>query len=311
MSPTPRVAVLTLNWNAAAQTARWLESLATVAYPRDRLCAIIRDNASTDDSVERLRALMEQRSADLPPTMLVRGVDHPGVTAAFNEILARLPGDVDYVFRVDNDVRLSPEALPELVRTLQADTGIGVAAPKLLRTAPRDGIDGGAIFVNWWGGPNRISTPDAVTTCDVVLGAVMAFPLRVLNRLSHWFRPDFYLFAEEPDVCARVRGLGLRTVYVPTAVAYHETGSGTGRHPWLSAYLHARNHVRLHAEYGPRAAYVPYLVRTAAAVAWRALSRGEGGEIRGLIDGLLSRAVPRSLWDREIARAQRKRRDST
>jgi GT2 family glycosyltransferase len=49
----PKVCISVLNWNSAGRTIRCLDALMLLDYPNYRI--IVVDNASTDDSVHRIR----------------------------------------------------------------------------------------------------------------------------------------------------------------------------------------------------------------------------------------------------------------
>ena len=51
----PYVALVVLNWNNAGDTLRCLASLEALTYPNYGLLVV--DNGSTDDSVQRIRAV--------------------------------------------------------------------------------------------------------------------------------------------------------------------------------------------------------------------------------------------------------------
>jgi GT2 family glycosyltransferase len=306
----PLVAILCVNWNAGGRTVRWLENLRSIDYPRERLKVYIRDNHSADDSVDRIRRAIGALQQELPPTFFYAATSHPGVTAAFNDLLSYVDPECEVVIRVDNDVELAPDSVMRLIEVMLSDERHGVAGPRVMYAAERTKLNSGAVYINWWGGPNVLVDSQGTVECDVVLGCVMAFRRQLLDRLEHWFRPDLFFFGEEPESCFRARAAGYATVYVPDAVVYHDTKVGSGRHAALSAYLNIRNHVRFHAEAGPAAAYPVYACRTLAGVLWRAVKRRDMAEVRGFIDGILARPIAPSLWERSVNEAQRGRADA-
>lgn len=296
----PKLALLSLNWNAGPRTVRWIESLGRLAYPLDRIEILIRDNASTDDSADLIADAIRHGGAP-PHITFVRATTHPGVTSALNELLEMVSPDCEIVLRVDNDVELAPDCLDALVEALQANPRAGIAGPRVMYASDQTRLNSGAVYLSWSGAPNRIVDSPSQVECDVILGCVMAFRRELLRRLDYWLRGDFFFFAEEPDVCFRSLRAGFSTLYVPQAVAFHDTKIASNKHPWLSAYLNIRNHIRVHAEYGPRAQYAWYLTRLLAGVVKRSLARGDGAELRGYIAGVLGRPVTQALWQRGIS----------
>lgn len=161
----PRVYVLLLNWNGWRDTLECLDSLFRMHYPHFRV--VVCDNASSDESVERIAAWADgllaapagaspARSAEevakpLPYALLDRaeaergggGEDAPlvlvqngsnGGFAAGNNVGLRyaLARGADYVWLLNNDTVVAPDTLGELVAAAEADPGAGMVGAKLL-----------------------------------------------------------------------------------------------------------------------------------------------------------------------------------
>lgn len=161
--PEPRVAILVLNWNGWKDTLECLDSLFRLEY--DDFVVVLCDNASTDDSVERIRHWSRNPQAaqvtppgrhgqstgrplpdSVPMVELTRsqaeaGEIRPGearlVLVHNGENLGFAQGnnvglrylltqpDVDFVWILNNDVVVDPRSLRELVLCARGQPGIG------------------------------------------------------------------------------------------------------------------------------------------------------------------------------------------
>lgn len=161
------VAIVLLNWNCWPFTLTCLESLFRLNYPN--FSVIVCDNASTDDSMSRLRAWAAGRQSAPPPsaTELHPLVDPPVMKPvalreldreeAASRAFPRVPltliqtganlgfaggcnvgmrhalqQDADYVWILNNDTVATPDSLLHLVAALQSDPEIGIVGSTLL-----------------------------------------------------------------------------------------------------------------------------------------------------------------------------------
>jgi GT2 family glycosyltransferase len=167
--PRPRVAVLLLNWNGWRDTVECLETVFRLQY--ENFIVVVCDNASTDDSVERLRdwaseqptgivgafpqlasadhpiqrpvALIEltrkqaESGAPIPASarlVLVHNGDNLGFAAGNNVglILLLAQADVEFAWILNNDVVVDPHSLTLLVDCARSDPRVGAVGATIL-----------------------------------------------------------------------------------------------------------------------------------------------------------------------------------
>ncbi|MBF0335632.1 MAG: glycosyltransferase, partial [Alphaproteobacteria bacterium] len=184
----PRLLVVMLNWNASAMTLGGLDDLLGWEYPLDRVTLLVHDNASKDGDweavAERVAALDGRRGLR---AVFRRFAAHPGVTASFNAALAEA-ASADYVVRLDNDVRLDPQAAGRLVAFMEANPTAGVCAPLLRVGGPEGPPLSGPVRFDPARGSICLPVTGAVpVACDLVDGAVMLARRVALDGLGHWF----------------------------------------------------------------------------------------------------------------------------
>jgi GT2 family glycosyltransferase len=210
---------------------------------------IIVDNDSPEESLDVV--------ADLE-VETVRAPRNGGFSYGCNYGAAR--GQAPYVLFLNPDARIDEESLQALRRTLDADPGAAIAAPRIL-----DGD--GTVLPTRRRFPGPLSTaaqalflqrllpraawtdelvrdPAAYTSggeADWVSGACMLVRRSALEAVGGWDE-GFFLYCEDTDLCKRMADAGLRTVFEPAAQAWHEEGSSAPRSALLA--VHARSRVR-------------------------------------------------------------------
>jgi GT2 family glycosyltransferase len=218
------------------------------------------DNASPDGSLEVVD--------DLPVTRVQRR-SNGGFAVACNEGW-RL-GGAPYVLFLNPDARIDGVSLRRLVGVLEDESEAGIAGP-LIRdpeghTSPSQRrftrlrhLVAYALFLHRLL-PGRAWVDDVVrapaayagpASPEWLSGACLLVRRELLERLGG-FDERFFLYAEDADLCRRVRGLGFDVRFEPTAEAVHEGGASAARSATLpllarSRAAYAAKHLgRLHA----------------------------------------------------------------
>lgn len=286
----PLVYCLTLNWRRPAETVACLGSLAAQSYANLRLLVV--DNGSGDGSVEVIRAAC-------PAAEMIASATNLGFAGGANLGLRHaLEQGADLVFLVNNDTRVAPDTLSELVRRL--DDSVGILAPLIYYAQPPDLV---------WSAGGRVHPWTLETVGDVrgqrdrgqwrtpmerdfVTGCAMLLTRRLLETVG-LFDERFFLYYEDSDLCRRARLAGWRILVVPTAKVWHSVArSSGGSDSPDERYWMARSSVtffRKHARGAQWLAIAPWRAASAIRTSLRLLSAGNRAACaaywRGLRDG--------------------------
>lgn len=229
----PLVYIVLLNWNGWRDTDACLGSLSKLTYPNARVVVV--DNASTDGSESELR----RRHPEL--TLLQSGANLG--FAGGNNVGLRyaLEHGAEYVWLLNNDTLVEPDALTHLVARSQRGAGglpVGLCGSTLLYEGQRDTVQalGGARYNRWLGTVAHIgqhqprSQPvDAAAVeaqLDYLIGASMLASRPFLETVG-LMQEDYFLYFEELDWAVRARGR-FALAYAPESVVYHKEGSSIG-----------------------------------------------------------------------------------
>lgn len=269
----PAVFIVVLNWNGWRDTDACLESLKGLDYPNYRVVVV--DNASADGSEARLRALH-------PDVTLLQSGANLGFAGGNNVGLRyALQNGVDYVWLLNNDTLIEPDALTYLVKKMQRDPGLGLCGSTLVYEGQRGTVQalGGARYNRWLGSVRHIGQhqPRAQAVdegtvedqLDYLIGASMLASRTFLETVG-LLQEDYFLYFEELDWAARARGT-FRLGYAAKSIVYHKEGSsigGTDRAKTTKSYtadLYAlKNRVRFTRRFYPYALPTVYLGLTVA-----------------------------------------------
>lgn len=203
---------------------------------------IVVDNASSDGTVEIVRALLP---AD-PRLALVANPDNPGFGSACNQGAAR--SELPWLALVNPDCLLEPGDLQRMRRHAQACPENGLMGALLVdqqgRRDPASHRHDASLERLLAGRGQRGSlwiTPDpalALQPVDAVSGALMLVPLALFRQVGG-FDEGYRLHAEDLDLCRRVRQAG-RGVHVANDVqVLHLRGvSSRSRPVWVEWHKH-------------------------------------------------------------------------
>lgn len=231
------VSVCIVNWNCKDILRDCLHSL--LRQPQGvRLETIVVDNASTDGAAE-----MVER--EFPEVLLVRNRDNHGFARANNQAARLARGR--YLFFLNNDTRVSPLALRQLVDYADSHPEAGIIGPRLCngegklqysyRRRPTVAtLLHRTTFFRWTGLFRRIyhhsrrqeAQCNEPRNVDVLMGAAMLLPRDVFFDCGAW--DEGYTFGgEDMDLCTRVSRRHA-VVYLPIVEITHLGRMSTRQH---------------------------------------------------------------------------------
>jgi GT2 family glycosyltransferase len=244
--PIGPVTVAITNWNGAAFLDDCLD--AALALRGEVREVVVVDNASTDDSVARIR----RRE---PRVRLVELARNEGPCPARNRGLAEAA--TRWVLQLDSDVILPPDVL-ERLGPEAAGERVAVVQPRAVLASDPTVVhyDGGSMhYVGMMCLDRLLVRADGPAGPPEDVDAVISMCL-LLDRQAVLgagaYDPAFFILFEDHDLSYRLRARGFRLRRVPGAAVLHREGTaglsfrpGAPAYPERRAYLHARNRTYL------------------------------------------------------------------
>ena len=236
----PEVSVVIVSYRCAGHLGRCLESLRRNADTVD-LEVIVVDNASSDGTAEVARAH--------PHVQVIEQASNEGFSRAANLGMARARGRAVLVLNPDTVV--GDDVLRACVHALWADERIGVISPRIIdgegnldprchRSFPTawsalcfaTGLDRVLPWRSAQAYTMRYLPDDHEADVDAISGAFMLMRADALHQVGG-FDQQFFMYAEDIDLCMRFRAAGWRVVYWPGAKVTHVGGGSNerGRRP--------------------------------------------------------------------------------
>ena len=243
-----KTSIVILNWNGKHFLEKFLPSVVEFSSLPDTEI-VIADNASTDDSIQFLKANYSALK------IIVLNKNY-GFAEGYNKALSQL--DSEYFVLLNSDVEVTEGWIQPMIEMMDADKQIAASMPKLRwfdnkQSFEYAGAAGG--FIDKYGYPfcrGRIfSTTEIdkdqynnITDIFWATGACM-FVRAEYYKQSGGLDADFFAHMEEIDLCWRLKGMGYRIVYNPHSVVYHVGGGTLPKENPFKTYLNFRNNLYL------------------------------------------------------------------
>lgn len=220
---TPKVSIVTVNWNQFEDTCACLDSL--IAQTGVMTDLIVVDNGSTDGSEARLRE-------KYPQATIICSEENIGFARGFNlGIRVALNHDTDSIMIVNNDTLAEEDMIKELLGEMD-DENVGVTSPLILYYSDPTRV---------WSSGGEINTlvlmpidahhRDEVLTEPVFrtfLSGCCLLMKKALIETVGLFDEQFFLYFEDLDYCLRIMRSGWRMKIVPSARLLHKVSLSSG-----------------------------------------------------------------------------------
>jgi GT2 family glycosyltransferase len=212
------VSIVLVNFRGAELTIEAVNELRKVDWPEHLLEVVVVENASGDDSAERIRAAA-------PWVKLVESSENLGFAGGCNLGVAQSSGE--FIGLLNSDAKPDPQWISAAVDTFAESPQIGAVASKVLDW---DGalVDYVDAAMTWFGMGYKPFVGQKVPfhshqPADVLFGTGSAmFVRRSVFDLLGGFDERFFMFFEDVDLGWRLNLLGYRYRYQPLSVAFHK-----------------------------------------------------------------------------------------
>lgn len=262
-APAPRVGVAIVSWNVRDLVLRCLETV--FASHGVAVEVVLVDNASADGTVEAVRAAF-------PSVAVVANRDNRGFGSATNQALGVLGSDAPWVLLLNPDTEVDPDAVATMVGVLAGDPGVAVVGPRLrygdgtvqpsryrFPTPWTLVCESTPLGWHWPDNPvarryHMADVPDdAAHDVDWLNGAALLCRAEALRAVGG-FDEGYFLYAEETDLCRRLRDAGWRVRYEPAAEVIHLEGRSSDQVPAARHVHFQRSRLRYCATHHGRTA---------------------------------------------------------
>lgn len=212
---SPPVSVLIVTWNRREDLLRSVESALAQTYPN--LEVVVLDNASTDGSAEAVRSRF-------PDVRVICSDKNLGCPSGRNLGIVNCRGE--YIYQLDDDGWLAPDAVEKSVRAMQADPEIAVVMSAIHE------VEGEKVV--------RVQPPvDHPVYRHSFIGCCSMLRKSALDKVG-LFPDDYWRQMEENHLALRLLDAGYYCYLQPESVMYHRP-SPVGRDTSKFFYYDMRN----------------------------------------------------------------------
>lgn len=241
------VSIVIPTWNRKADCLLCLDSVLKLEYPKEKLEIFVVDNASTDGTKEAI-------AKSFPQVVVLALRINKGFGGGVNEAIRASKGK--YVYILDHDVVVAPNALKELVSVLDKDESIGFAAGKLYDFYERNKfqtlygrLNTSTFHVNKVGNGeiDRGQYNKKVDTDFVSIGSGLA-RRKMLEKVG-LLDERYFIYFDDTDLFASCQRAGYKIIYLPTAKAWHKGSQTLGKDSSQLLYYLQRNNLLIRQKF--------------------------------------------------------------
>ena len=294
------VSAILVTWNSASLLPVCLRALRAQTLPPTEI--IVVDNGSTDCTVELLR--------QQPDVQVISNPTNTGFAAANNKGFRIATGDL--VLLLNYDVEMEPEYIELCARHFER-ADVGAVTGKLLRPGGQvlDSTGHNAYGLGWVENRGELGPDRGFDTPDEVFGVCAAAAIYRRAALEsaivegELLDESYFAYIEDIDLDWRLRWMGWRAWYEPTAIAiHHRSATGARFSTPIMRHILKNRILTVVKDYDGR-----MLVRNAPGILAFTVTktidfaRSHPGAVLGLVDA--ARLMPRALRWRRILRDRR------
>lgn len=232
----PQLSILMVNWNTREMTLACLDSI----YQNTKIISfeiILVDNGSNDNSADAI-------SERFPDITLIRSTENLGFAAATNLAAKQAAGD--YLLLLNTDTVVKDKAIERLCSFAAENRDAGIWGGRTIFA------DGSLNPTSCWRRPtfwsifcitfglaklfhrSEFFNPEAygdwkrdtIRQVDVISGCFFLTTQEIWMKLDG-LHPDFFMYGEEADLCARAFKIGTRPLFTPETTIVHYGGASS------------------------------------------------------------------------------------
>lgn len=223
-----KISIVIVNFNGGDFLIRCLKSLQNVKDEAD-LSIFVVDNVSSDGSFLKAKKLF-------PKLKYIQNKENIGFGAGNNVALKLVKDENILLFNPDNEIKEG--VLTTMLDFMDQNPDVGVSTCKIVLenglvdlTAHRGFPTPWASLLYFLGEDSlyHLSKRDlnSIHEVDAISGAFFLTRKSVLEKVG-LFDEDYFMYAEDIDLCYRIKQAGFKVMYVPTVEILHHKGVSSG-----------------------------------------------------------------------------------
>lgn len=235
------IATVIVTWNKLSHVCLLLEDISKLNLENIKLDIYVVDNASTDGT----QSYLEQHYSTLVKVLQTgRNLGGSGGFSKGLQVVSQL--GYDYIWLLDDDVRVSNRALSALIQTLQNHHEVGLVGSQIRKLQKPNQIQEVGAFINTtkahlktnFAFLSNISNEEILKgrpylSVDVCAAASLLVRSQVVQQIGVF--EDYFLHFDDVEWCLRASQAGWVVAVNPASVVWHHSPDFKFR-PWINYY---------------------------------------------------------------------------
>lgn len=202
-----KISIIIVNYNGKNLVKKLLDSIKRTTLTSYEI--IIIDNASTDGSQEMIKNYKDVRLF-----VNKKNLGYSGINSALKYCNGK------YILFLNNDIEIDKGCIKNLVKTIESDKDVAMAAPRLVnfynKKLKSNGTWVSRAFYN-----GHIKGNDEDSIKEIPYLGVGLIRKDFVDMFGYLFDPDYFIYAEDLDLGLRIRLNGKKIMFAPKAIMYH------------------------------------------------------------------------------------------
>jgi hypothetical protein len=233
----PSVYTIILNYNNYFDTIETIESVLSLEYDANSILLV--ENSSDITIIRKIRT-------QFPDLAIIENKKNLGYAGGNNiGIQKAIASGTDYIFLLNNDVRLEKDVLNKCVSAMEKSPGCGACQP-IIATFENEKIIWSAGTQLYFGYPRlylketKLQKNGIITSPFGLVGCAILFRRAALQQTG-LFDESLFLLHEETDWCIRAKQLNYSLLIISNAIVYHKISTTIGMFSKIYLYYIGRN----------------------------------------------------------------------
>lgn len=233
----PKVFVAVLHYTGAEDTRACLQAVKGLNYAPFEI--LVTDNCSPDGSGKLIaQEFPECHHLSLPENLGFAGGSNAGINWCIEH-------GADWVWILNNDTQVDPDALTHLMRIAEKETQAGIIGAAIFTPNKNGYSRSGTGTIDFKKAKTfergQIDESADSIACQWVSGCNMLIRATAFKQ-ANGFDENFFLYLEDTDLCWRMNESGWKCLFVPKATIKHAGGASTkGKLAVWRSYYYTRN----------------------------------------------------------------------
>lgn len=223
-----KLTISIVNYNTDDYLVKCLRSIQSVENEAE-IATYVVDNASSDDSTKKAQKLF-------PKVNFILNKVNLGFGKAHNQVLKNL--NTEYALILNPDTLLGKGVISTMLKFMDENSDVGAATCKIV--LPDGSIDLTAhrgfptplasllyfLGIDWLYHLS-LKNLNNIHEVDAISGSFFLTRKSILDNVG-FFDEDFFMYAEDIDLCFRIKESGYKIMYVPDVKILHFKGVSSG-----------------------------------------------------------------------------------